>query len=306
VTLRLWFAGLAAALLGLAAPQGMARQAASGPQIVTADVERFYRIYDAAHGHPTAADLQRLYLDQGSSGLHDFIAVRSLTADNLAAAIAAKPETFETARQCADLLPRVRGRLTAALDRLRHLYPPARFPPITIVVGRGKSGGTTSNAGVLIGIETLCSADFLESNREDRLVHLIAHEYAHVQQAASENADMEGATVLFASRVEGGAEFIGERTSGGVAYPHLRQWGKGREREVEQQFLADRDKTDLSAWLYNGVGTAERPGDLGYWIGYRIAKAYYERARNKRRALADIIEVTPQSAAAILKGSGGI
>jgi len=30
----------------------------------------------------------------------------------------------------------------------------------------------------------------------------------------------------------------------------------------------------------------------------------YDRARNKRRALADIIEVTPQSADAILKGSG--
>ena len=78
--MRIWFVGLVVALFGLAAPSAMARPAAPAPQIVTSDVERFYQVYDAAHGHPTAADLQRLYLDQGSSGLHDFIAVRSLTA----------------------------------------------------------------------------------------------------------------------------------------------------------------------------------------------------------------------------------
>jgi hypothetical protein len=37
------------------------------------------------------------------------------------------------------------------------------------------------------------------------------------------------------------------------------------------------DKSDLSGWLYNGMGSAEKPGDLGYWVGYRIAKAFYNR-----------------------------
>ena len=50
--------------------------------------------------------------------------------------------------------------------------------------------------------------------------------------------------------------------------------------------------TDTSEWLYNqGTATGERPGDLGYFIGYRIAEAFYERTADKRLALRAIIEV---------------
>jgi uncharacterized protein YjaZ len=54
------------------------------------------------------------------------------------------------------------------------------------------------------------------------------------------------------------------------------------------------DKTDLSQWLYNSA--PERPGDLGYWVGYRIVKSYYQRADDKRQALRDIFEMTDPKA----------
>ena len=57
-----------------------------------------------------------------------------------------------------------------------------------------------------------------------------------------------------------------------------------------------------SDWLYNGMGTPERPGDLGYWVGYRIAKAYYQGAEDKQAALRDIIEV--RDAKALVAKSG--
>lgn len=41
------------------------------------------------------------------------------------------------------------------------------------------------------------------------------------------------------------------------------------------------------SWLYGGEGT---PGDLGYWVGYRIASAYHGRARDKRAALRTLLE----------------
>ena len=64
----------------------------------------------------------------------------------------------------------------------------------------------------------------------------------------------------------------------------------GRETEIESAFLADIHRPATgSAWVYNGEGTAERPGDLGYWVGYRIAKAYYLGARDKSAALRDIL-----------------
>jgi len=36
----------------------------------------------------------------------------------------------------------------------------------------------------------------------------------------------------------------------------------------------------------------DRPGDLGYFIGYRIAEAFYARTVNKREALRAIIDVS--------------
>lgn len=66
--------------------------------------------------------------------------------------------------------------------------------------------------------------------------------------------------------------------------------------------LADTDKKDISAWLYDGVGTPDCPGDLGYCVGYRIAKAYYETASNKRAALRTLLDLKDPKA--ILAESG--
>jgi hypothetical protein len=37
--------------------------------------------------------------------------------------------------------------------------------------------------------------------------------------------------------------------------------------------------------------TLTKPGDLGYWVGYRIVKSYYERAAEKRRALREVLDM---------------
>jgi len=279
-----------AAGAGVAAPAGAVR-----PVIHIEDVERFYRIYDTAAGHPDAERLQHDYLDPGSPGLHKFAQLRNISGKTIAAALAAHPETYARARRCLAVLPRVRRRLQIALAKLARLYPPAAFPPITIAVGRGRPVGVTEGTGVMIGLEALCATDWLNPDVEERFVHVIAHEYGHVEQLRA-IADDEHPTVLQGSLVEGGAELVAELISGEVAYSQLASWGRGREREVETAFLADAEKSDLSDWLYNGHGTPQRPGDLGYWVGYRIVKAYYQRAGDKRRALREILEITDPKA----------
>jgi hypothetical protein len=44
-----------------------------------------------------------------------------------------------------------------------------------------------------------------------------------------------------------------------------------------------------TGWAYSS--TAETPGDLGYWVGFRIAKGCYRNAADKRLALRDILEM---------------
>ncbi len=289
-------ASLALYLLGAAVAPSQAR-------IETRDVERFYAVYDAAGGRPTAESLQAGYLDGGSAGLGQFARLRSVTAASLAEAVAQRPDVFARAHDCLRVLPGVRRRVRVALVRLGRIDPQASFPPVTLLVGRGRTAGTTSASGVLMGLETVCTTSGLEPNLESRFVHLIAHEYIHVQQPAAQS-DPASPTLLFAALVEGGAEFLGQMISGDVGNTRLVAWTRGREGDVERRFLADAYGTNLSAWLYNGRGRDSWPGDLGYWAGYRIVKAYYLHAVDKRRAVQDILNVDASNAAAFLARSG--
>ena len=267
---------------------------AAGPTIHIEDVGRFYEIYDDAGGHPTADRLQRDYIDSGSDGLHQFAKVRNITGKRIAETLATHPTIYSDAKRCMAVLPRVRQRLEVALRTLDRLYPEARLPPVTIVVGPGKPVGVGSPvSGVQIGLEALCATNYLNPNVEDRFVHVIAHEYAHVQQVTA-LVDDEHPTVLEGSLIEGAAEFTAELISGEVAYSQLAASTQGHENEIETAFVADENATDLSKWLNNG--TAEKPGDRGYWVGYRVVKSYYQRASDKRRALRETLEMTDPQA----------
>jgi hypothetical protein len=270
--------------------------------IHTDDVDRFYQLYDKTHGHPTAAELQIGYLDPGSAGLHRIATLRNVTGERIAAAMALDPQVYADAKRCMAVLPAGRRRVEAALLKLGEFYPEAKYPPVTIFIGRGKPVGVADDSGVMIGLEALCAVTWLEPNVEDRFVHVVVHEYAHVQQAIARPAFFNNAhpTVLEESLIEGAAEFVDKLTSGSVSDTDLPDIVKGREKEVEAAFAADIDKTELSKWLYNG--TLTKPGDLGYWVGYRIVASYYEHARDKRQAVREIIEL--HDAKAFLAKSG--
>ena len=216
----------------------------AAPEIHTEDVVRFYDIYDAADGRPTAEQLQRDYLDAGSEGLHQLAKLRNVTGVRIAETLAKSPQLYVDARRCMAVLPAVRQRVDTALRTLVRLYPQARTPPVTIVVSRGKPVGVGSPVtGLQIGLEALCSAEWMNPNVEDRFVHVIAHEYAHVQQAVA-LVDNEHPTVLERSLIEGAAEFVAELTSGKTGYSALRR---------ADQRLASR------SWKLRSLPTSIRP-----------------------------------------------
>jgi hypothetical protein len=263
--------GVVIGTLAFAAISGVARSLAlttSAPSAAATihieDVDRFYEVYAAAGGHPTAGHLQHDYLDPGSDGLHQFAKLRDISGATIAETLAKHPEIYSDAKRCMDVLPSVRRRLQVALRKLGRLYPQARFRPVTIAVGRGKSVVLSNASGLFIGLEALCATDYLNPDVEERFVHVITHEYSHVQQVPA-LVDDKNPTVLEASLVEGAAEFTAELISGQVAYSQVTGQIKGRGKEIETAFVSDEDKTDLSKWLYNS--TPEKPGDLGYWVG---------------------------------------
>lgn len=270
---------------------GTPPHAAPLAEIRTSDVDLFYGIYDATGGVPSADALQRGYIDAGSDGVRQFIPSRIKSAEALAKTIAENRAVYDKARACMAALPAVRARLATVFKRFATIDPDAIFPPVIVLIGRNNSGGTTGKSGVLIGLEVVCRSDWLQPSIEDRLVHLIAHEYAHLQQFPGGGEDAMPATVLKQSMTEGVAELIAELTSGEASESHLQRWTQGRQREIGEAFLSDLDSKDFKPWLYNGAGTPEKPGDLGYWVGYCIAKSYYSHARDKRAAIKTLLEL---------------
>ena len=296
VGLRLIAGAVACAAVAGVAMGASSRQSQPRPVIQIEDVARFYKLYDATGGHPTADELQHGYLDPGSDGLHRFAKMRNITGVRIADSLAKHPEIYAKAKSCMVVLPRVRQRLRVALGKLGRLYPEAQFPPVTIAVGRIKPAGVADASGVMIGLETLCATTWLNPNVEDRFVYVIAHEYAHVQQALRSPVMYNDPkpTVLEESLIEGVGEFTAELISGEISAADLFTLTRGREKQIEMAFVPDEDKTDLSKWLYNS--TMEKPGDLGYWVGYRIVKSYYQHARDKGQALRDIFGMSDPKA----------
>jgi len=95
---------------------------------------------------------------------------------------------------------------------------------------------------------------------------------------------------------------VAELTTARIANHHLIAWTRGREREIGEAFLRDAATTKTRDWLYNGVGTPQKPGDLAYWQGWRIARLYYAKAPDKRRALSELLAL--KDPAAILARGG--
>lgn len=291
-------AGFVACTLAFTLAPALARNAPAADGMATAeatvqtgDVDLFYRVYDKADGHPTAEQLQHGYLDQGSEGLRLFARLRNISGQRIADTMTKNPSLYADAKRCLAVLPRARERLETALHTLGRLYADARFPPVTIAIGRGKPVAVGApDTGIQVGLEALCAIDWLNPDIEDRIVYVLAHEYVHVQQVqAHAISEKETPTVLEISLLEGIAEFVGELTAGQVAYSRNAAAAVGHELEIETRFAADLDKTDLSDWAYNAAPDA--PGDLGYWVGYRVAKAYYRNAPDKDQALRDILQM---------------
>lgn len=59
------------------------------------------------------------------------------------------------------------------------------------------------------------------------------------------------------------------------------------------EFRERMDGTDYAGWLYDAAEgrTDGRPADLGYWMGYRIARGYYARATDRTAAIRDMLRI---------------
>lgn len=284
--------GVVAACVGLEpAPAQEQRRVSPDPEgarLVTSDVQLFWQVYDrfrtAYRSDDTAAFgnmLETEYLARGTDGLRDFVPYRILGGKELAGKILEEPARYESIRQSSSSLLGQERAIRAAFYAMEYLYPDAVYPNVYFVIGRLNSGGTVSDRGLLIGAEMFRYAD--------EYPPLVAHELIHFQQNAIPRDKL---TLLAQSIHEGSADFLAELISGGHSNDRAHEYGLAHEAALWEEFQEDmRVLRDWNGWLYGGAPEG-RPADLGYFFGYRIAEAYYDRAEDKRQAIRDIIQVT--------------
>ena len=296
----------------------------SGPQLnrnpemvkfVTSDIGNFWQAYDLAAKETDKAKriaiFQTEYLDKGSPGLKDFLRLRIRSAENLVNTIDRMPKYYASIRPQTLQVQRMEKRMREAFRKFKSIYPEAVFPDVYFVIGVLSSGGTTGPSGLLIGTEMYGKTEktpmdelsawlrAVLSNVEN-VPAIVAHESCHYNQRYSTAQDQRH--LLSKALQEGACDTIGELISGRNINEHLKVYGKTHDAELWRDFEADMYKPDFSNWVYNASKAKDRPADLGYYMGYLITRAYYKKAKDKSKAIYDILNI--QDARAFYEASG--
>jgi hypothetical protein len=266
-------------------------------RIVTEDIDRFWRAWDAATPETLADVLQREYVDRATPGLEDFIFRRVHGADELAETVQRFPLFYAHARKSMHRVHDFEPEIRRAFVRMKELYPDAVFPDVYFTVGRLTSGGTVSPRGLLIGTELYTrTSEMPESEFEEWMLELfspietipalVAHELIHYQQQVGGPG-----TLLKQALVEGVADYLGALISGGHINERRHGYGDANEARLWCEFQEQMHGDDLSAWFYNMATARDRPSDLGYWMGYKIADAWAARVSDEQERVQGLLHI---------------
>lgn len=263
-------------------------------EIITADLDRFWIALEKAGPEVNPEALDQYYLKPGSKGIKGFTKGRIKNAEHLAAVIKSHAQFYHSIKPSIDSIANMKTQIRQSLVKLKEIYPDAIFPPVYFVIGALTSGGTSSKDGLIIGAEMYGRSqntpteelnDWLQSviKPVKELPHIVAHELIHFQQ------HYDGGTLLAASIKEGSADFLAELISGRHINQLAHEFANPQERELWFEFKEKMNGKDYTGWLYSSV--KGRPNDLGYWMGNKITKAYYDQAPDKEAAINDILNI---------------
>jgi hypothetical protein len=276
-------------------------------RIVTEDLDRFWLALEKAGPNVDPGMLDEYYIKPGSKGVRGFMKGRIENAANLAAVIRSHTAYYHSIKPSLDSLEGMKESIRESLVKLKMYYPEDIFPPVYFVIGALSSGGTSSRDGLIIGAEMYGlkpNTPMNEMNAWLRTVlkpvhevpHIVAHELIHFQQK------YDGGTLLAACLKEGSADFLAELISGKHINSHIHQFADSREKELWIEFQSNMNGKDYSGWLYSS--SKDRPNDLGYWMGYKITKAYFDSQTDKQQAVKDILEMKDPRQFLIASGYG--
>lgn len=283
-------------------------------RVQTQDAERFAALFVA--GKVSAAELQSGYLDGAGRGVQVFTPHRIQNAANLAEQVSKhKADYAHAIATCLPVAESLNGELRAIYLAYRGLLPDLPLPRVYLVFGAGNSGGTAEPDAQVLGLEVLCKEGTTELQFRAAMRRFFAHETVHTWQAPPNDSVTD--RLLLYALLEGVPDLLSELVTGLEPDPAREAWARPREAEIWRRFLADRvtvqsgDEAQGGAavqrWFANAGQRFENlpegwPGELGYWVGRNIARAYFSKATDQREALSRLIAA--RDPVEILQASG--
>ena len=276
--------------------------------VLTIDIDHFWEAFDNLKHCKTFADsvnsFQQLYIDRATDGLIDFIRIRNLQAKKYVKLVTKYPKFYKSLRKNTFEVKKTEQIIETVFLKFKEIYP--NFKPFKVCFAMGimNTGGTISNNFVLIGTEITTSTKQMDlSEFEDneyrkifegsedlaaKIKTLVAHECVHTQQPNSTDPNAIKCELLYRTLREGSADFIAELVSGNEK---TNEYGDKNEKQIWANFKNELCNENSDNWLYNYTSVKSKPADLGYFVGYKIAKEYYHNFSDKKQAVNDIIDM---------------
>jgi hypothetical protein len=276
--------------------------------VLTIDVDHFWEAFDNLKNCKTFADsvnsFQQLYLDRATDGLVDFIRVRDFQSEKYVKLVAKYPKFYKSLRKNTFEVKKSEQIIEAVFSKFKEIYP--NFKPFKVCFAMGimNTGGTISNNFVLIGTEITTSTKQMDlsefenneyrklfegnENLISKIKSLVAHECVHTQQPKNTDPNAIKCELLYRVMREGFCDFIAELVSGNEK---KNDYGDKNEKKIWTDFKNELCNENANNWLYNYSTVKDKPADLGYYVGYKIAQEYYKNASDKKQAVIDIIEM---------------
>lgn len=272
-------------------------------RIISEDVIHFWEAYDAIQSTNDSIKQMELlkskFISKASRGQKKMIEARRYTAEEYLQSINSYPLFWNSLRKNTNNIDAFNAELLEGVFKLQAIYP--SFDPSTIyyTMGNFRSPGTGVDSLVLIGTEFALGdtnifaselpervQNYFKINPTDYLQFLTIHEYIHTQQ--NEMVHELLPLVLY----EGIAEFVAVKATGQKS-----PWKAFTYGPQNEDFIVERLERDLfipnsvNNWLWNSDKNEFGTSEVGYFVGFRIAKIYYEQSSNKKAAIKNLIEL---------------
>ena len=272
---------------------------ADAARFETSDLDRFDgALMHLRRGADTLRTLDSAYFAPASPGLRAYSRLYGIDAARIQRTLRRRGAYYDS---IGDLPSRVRAELSAIRDAFRRFegeYPRAVFPPSYFLISGLGPGGANGYRGLLIGADSYGWPDGvpLDSSarrwRTSDLPHLVVHELVHFNQmAAAPIAYITDDSNLARAIKEGVADFVAGLVSGDHTNEAAHRYGLKHERALWEAFSRTMAGGETGEWFFVKPADPARPPDLGYFLGYRIAEAWYRRFPNHPDRVAALIGI---------------